>query len=191
VALARLSSRAAKRGPWWAAAVPLVALALVLVDLYPTSIPTLASAVPRPYAAIAADRGQGAVLEVPLQWRTGFGQYGDTSGDDTITMYYATRHHKPLVGGMVARYPARRLRLILDDPLYRQVMDLQAPEDPGYPTEFDAAELRQAGVGYVVYHRDRPRPRAAAYLTGLHLPVLADDGTVIVWKVPGSVAAGG
>jgi len=124
------------------------------------------------------------VLEVPLQWRTGFGQYGDTNGDHTITMYDAVRHGKPLVGGMVARYPDRRLQRILDDPLYQQIMDLQATDDPGYPTEFDATELQQAGIGYVVYHRDQPRPRAEAYLAGLHLPVLADDGTVVVWKVP-------
>ena len=184
VAVARLSVLAAGRDRRLAAAVPVVALALLLVEFYPRSIPTQPTAVPRPYAAIAADRGQRAVLEVPLQWRTGFGQYGDTNGDHTISMYYAVRHGKPLVGGMVARYPDRRLQLVLDDPLYRQVMDLQAAEDPGYPTVFDATDLQRAGIGYVVYHRDQPRPRAEAYLAGLHLPVLADDGTVIVWRVP-------
>src|SRR5581483_10412726 len=108
VAVARLAAVAGRRGRRWAVAVPVVALALVLVESYPTTIPRLQTAIPRPYGAIAADPGQGAVLEVPLQWRTGFGQWGDTGGDDTMAMYYATRHHKPLVGGMVARYPARR-----------------------------------------------------------------------------------
>ncbi|HLJ09124.1 MAG TPA: hypothetical protein VKX24_11335 [Acidimicrobiia bacterium] len=184
VAVARLSVLAGRRNRRWAVAVPIAALAFVLVESYPATIPLQKTAVPRPYAAIAADPGQRAVLEVPLQWRTGFGEFGDTNGDHTIAMYDAVRHGKPLVGGMVARYPERRLRMILTDPLYEEVMDLQAPEDPGYPTTFGVADLAQAGIGYVVYHRDQPRPRAEAYLAGLHLPVLADDGTVIVWKVP-------
>jgi hypothetical protein len=35
-----------------------------------------------------------------------------------------------------------------------------------------------------VYHRDRNRPAALAYLSDLRFPVLADDGAVLVWKVP-------
>jgi hypothetical protein len=51
-------------------------------------------------------------------------------------------------------------------------------------TTLTADDLRQAGIGYVVYHRDDPRPAVEAYLSDLHLPVLADDGTVLVWKIP-------
>ena len=35
-----------------------------------------------------------------------------------------------------------------------------------------------------VYHRTDGRPAALAYFERLHLPVLADDGNVTVWKVP-------
>ncbi|MDQ1565337.1 MAG: hypothetical protein QOF96_217 [Actinomycetota bacterium] len=138
--------------------------------------------IPRPYAAIAADPTSRAVLEVPTQWRTGFGDYGDTEGDHSIFLYYATRHHKPLVSGMVARYPVQARRQLLNEPLYRELIDLENGA-ASLPT-FGVDDLRQLGIGYIVYHRDRPRPAAEAYLTGLQLPVLADDGTVLVWKVP-------
>jgi hypothetical protein len=96
-------------------------------------------------------------------------------------MYYATRHGKPLVGGMVARLPRRLVEDFLATPLYAQVVNLQAGK-PG--ATFTAADLRQMGIGFVVYHRDRPRPEAERYVASLGLPVLADDGTVVAWKVP-------
>jgi hypothetical protein len=87
-----------------------------------------------------------------------------------------------MVSGMVARYPARSRKALLDIPLFAQVVGLQQGDLAS--TTFSAADLHDAGVGYVVYHRDRPRPAAEAYLADLRLPVLADDGTVLVWKVP-------
>jgi hypothetical protein len=139
------------------------------------------------------------VLEVPLQWHTGFGRYGDADGSHLIFMYYATRHGKPLVGGFAARYPQRDLDEMLRLPVYDQLLGLlpQAPPGTYHPIPagrppgaehprpcFTAADLRRLGIGYVVTHRDIPRPEAEAYIDGLHLPVLADDGTVIVRKVP-------
>jgi hypothetical protein len=183
LAIARLM--AGRRGPMaWRRGllVPAVALVLVVVEFFPRSIPILQPAIPRPYSAIAADPGRRAVLEIPLQWRTGFGDFGDLQGDHTIFMYYATRHGKPLAGGMVARYPERSRKALLDHPLYSQVIALQGGDLA--VADFDAADLRRAGIGYVVYHRDRGRPVALVHLESLGLPVLADDGTVLVWKVP-------
>jgi hypothetical protein len=180
LALARLP-RGRPRLAW---AAPAVALVLVLVEFWPRWVPTQPAAIPAAYRAIAADRGRGAVLEIPLQWRTGFAVYGDTSKDHTMFLYYATGHGKPLVSGMVARYPAGRMGQILDNPVYRDVVDLQQPR-PTRRATFTAADLRASGIGYVVFHRDRsPGPWAKAYLAGLGLPQLADDGTIQVWKVP-------
>ncbi|HYT39039.1 MAG TPA: hypothetical protein VEN99_05990 [Acidimicrobiia bacterium] len=179
LALARLVARR----PALRVAAPAVALALVMVEFFPKQIVTQPPAIPRPYAAIAADAGHRAVLEIPLQWRTGFGDFGDVHSDHSIFLYYATRHGKPLAGGMVARYPKRSRQAMLDNPIYAQVVPLQEG-DPGFMATFDAVDLRRAGIGYVVYHRNEGRPAALAYLDRMHLPVLADDGTVLVWKVP-------
>ncbi|MGH8999114.1 MAG: hypothetical protein ACRDY7_06945, partial [Acidimicrobiia bacterium] len=172
-------------GRGWA--LPAAALAVVVVECFPKYVLTQAAAIPRPYHALADQPGDEAVLEIPLQWRTGFGAYGDRGGDHTIFMYYATRHGKPLVGGMVARYPDRDLRRIMTEPVYSEVLALQDTSSGTagtYTATFTAADLADLGVGWVVYHRDRPRPRARAYLSELDMPVLADDGTVVIWEVP-------
>lgn len=181
VTLASLS----RRHPRWAWALCAAALAVTLVEFLPGGLSMHPTAVPEPYHRIAADAGGGAVLEIPLQWQSGTSVVGDTAvvRDDTIFVYYATVHGRPLVSGYLSRYPERRLTRLSAIPLYRQVLALG--KEPGFddrPT-FDASDLRRQGIGYVVYHRDRPWPAAYAYLSGLGLPVLADDGTIVVWKV--------
>ena len=52
------------------------------------------------------------------------------------------------------------------------------------PVSLDATQLRRAGIGYVVYHRDRPVPPVLSWLNTSRLPVAADDGTVVVFAVP-------
>lgn len=174
-----------RRRPDRARLIVAVAMVVILVEFLPSPVRTTPSEVAAPYHRIAADPGQGAVLEVPLQWQSGVSFVGDrvTGRDDTIFMYYATVHGKPLVSGYVSRYPAERLARLTATPLYRQILALG--REPGYddPATFDAAALRRQGIGYVVYHRDRPWPDAFTYLSGLGLPVLADDGTIVVWKV--------
>ncbi|HVW34853.1 MAG TPA: hypothetical protein VHL53_20130 [Acidimicrobiia bacterium] len=183
VALARLSRLLGRRSARLGLVAPALALVLVMVEFFPVGIVTQKPAIPRPYAAIARDPGHKAVLEIPLQWRTGFGDFGDTHSDHSIFLYYATRHGKPVANGMVARYPQKSRQAVLDNPIYAQVVPLQEGARD-FTATFDAYDLRQAGIGYVVYHRADGRPAALAYFSGLKLPVLADDGSVLVWKVP-------
>jgi len=53
---------------------------------------------------------------------------------------------------------------------------------------FGIDDLRRERVDYVVYHRDNPQPKALEYITRLHLPVLAEDREMTVWKVPSPTA---
>jgi len=179
--------------------VAAVALALMLAESLPATTTTLPVAIPAAYRAVARDPGRGAVLEIPVQWRTGYGNYGEWNGDQTLFLYYATRHGKPMVNGVLPRYPRRKLDQLLRTPVYDQLLGFftdaspatyqpvpagRPPGQPHAPATFGAADLRALGIGYVAYHRDRPRPAAFDYLSRLGMPVLADDGTVIVWKVP-------
>jgi hypothetical protein len=195
LALTRLERRHRRAG----LAVSGVVLALILAESLPKTTTTLPAATPAAYRKIAADPGRGAVLEIPLQWHTGYGNYGEWDGDHSVFLYYATEHGKPVVNGVLPRYPVRNLDRLQRLPVYDQLLGFQtdaapttyqplpAGRPPGEahpPPTFRAADLEHLGIGYVVYHRDRPRPAAFDYLTRLGLPVLADDGTVIVWKVP-------
>ena len=166
--------------------LPATAMAILLVEVFPTGLPLQPATIPAAYQAIERDHNDKAVLELPLQWRDGFGQIGDSSPprDDTLFMYFAAMHGHPVVGGMVARLPLERLRRLESIPLYRQVLALQ--HEPGFTDapSFSAADLRSLDIGYVVYHLDRPLPDAASYIQRLDLRRISDDGTVTVWAVP-------
>jgi len=183
ITIARVAARARPLAGWL---LPAGVLLVTLIELLPGRAYLLSARVPAPYTAIARDPAAAAVLEVPLQWHEAFRVVGDTSPYryDAIFLYYATVHGKPLVGGVASRYPKARFDALSSIPVYRQLLDLQG--EPGYsdPPAFTAADLKRLGIGFVVYHRDLPEQRAFDYLSALGLPVLADDGTVIVWKVP-------
>ena len=174
-----------RRKPRWAWPVMAAALILVTLEFLPGSLASRVPEVPRPYHRIRSDPNRGAVLEVPLQWASAAAVLGDRAADreHTVFMYYATVHEKPLVSGYVSRYPSRRLRELTSVPVYRQMLALG--DEPGFldPPSFRSDDLRRLGIGFVVYHRDRPQPRAFEYLKGLGLTTLDDDGTVVVWRV--------
>ena len=86
---------------------------------------------------------------------------------------------------MVARLPNARWDALQGVPVYQQVLSLQGDSAPQPPT-FGAGDLARLGIGWVVYHRDRPFPEVLAYVQRLGLPVIADDGTTVVYGVPAS-----
>lgn len=184
IALTRVLRNRSARGQW---AVFAVVLVVTMVELLPVPTVRLQSPdVPAAYRVIQHSQDDDAVLEVPLFWRDGFGQYGDSvAHEHSIFLYYATRHGHPVSNGMVARLPqARWHRLLADFPPYRQLLALQ--HQPGFTdaATFTAHDLRAMGIGWVVYHRDVPMPDALAYLQTLGLQGAADDGQVVVWRVP-------
>lgn len=166
--------------------ISLIALTLLTIECLPGSVPVVTDPkIPAAYTAIRNDPGNGAVLEVPIQWRDGFIRIGDSKAnrDDTVFLYYATEHEKPLVNGMTARYPDRNEIALKDIPVYEQIISMQE-DGPTVPVTFNTKDLSDLGIGYLVMHRDRYFPAVYDYIQKLNLPVLADDGTVIVWKVP-------
>ncbi len=178
IALARLAER--KHLTWLA---PLLALSLVLVEFLPPPAITFDTLIPDPYLAIAADPSPGAVLEIPIEWRTGLGGVGDPRSD-TIYLYYATAHRRPVVSGMVARYPQRKVESLFGVPLYRQVLALQGEMGFEDPPQFSWHDLNRLGIRFVVLHREHAPAAPENYLSTLRLPVLADNGDMVVWKVP-------
>lgn len=175
------------RSPRWQWGLLLLAAAVTTVELLPPADLRLQSPhVPAAYAVIQHAPNHDAVLEVPLFWRDGFGQYGDQVHEDSIFLYYATRHGHPVSNGMVARLSGARKQRLIAYPAYSQLLTLQHQAGFKSPATFTAADLRGMGFGYVVYHRDRPMPDALAYIETLGMQQIADDGTVVVWRVPAS-----
>lgn len=178
LSLAELARRAVPRAP----VVLVVLLGITTLDLFPTGLPQRDGTVPEPFEAIADDPAEGAVLEIPIQWYTGEQVIGDNS--DFSFLLHAVVHQKPIVSGGASRLPDWRLDALRDVAVYREVLALQGAEGFDERADFDADDLMRLGISYVVYDRGRPAPDAFAYFTSLDLPVLADDGRVLVWQVP-------
>jgi hypothetical protein len=160
-----------------------IVCAVTVVELYPRDLPSRPD-VPDVYERIAADSSDAAVLELPVKFSTTQAQVGFEGHDeDFMYLLYAIAHEHPIVSGAVSRYPDDDLAELLRVPVYRQLLALGG--EPGFeePAEFDEGDLADLGIGFVVYHRDDPDPRVRSYIEALDLPVLADDGTVIIWTV--------
>jgi hypothetical protein len=183
VALARILRNRSRSWQWqWG--LPALVLVVTMVELLPgPRVPVQANEAPAAYKAIERSRDQGAVLEVPLFWRDGFGQVGSTDNQDLL-LYYATQHERPVVNGMIARLPVKRRAALYGFPVFRQLLTLQG--QPGFsdPVAFTSGHLRELGISFVVYHRSRPMPQVLNYLELLQMEKLADDGDTIVWRVP-------
>lgn len=172
----------------WPRRAHLIAGLAVLVtafELFPRSLPIRDPGISEVYEAIANDEAQGAVLEIPIKWSTTQEQIGFEGNDeDFLFLLYQTVHRRPTVSGAVSRFPDEDLTRLVETPLYRQVLALGGETGYDDPATFDRRDLEALDIDFVVYHRDDAAPAALAYLRSLQLPVLADDGTVIAWKVP-------
>lgn len=175
--VAHLARRVPRARYLWAAAC-----VIVLVEFTGGVIPTRAWVAPKAYDVITDDHGGRAVLEVPIFWSMSTHQIGGPCCFDQLQA--AAVHGHPIVSGATSRYPERRWRELVATPVYLQVLTLSGVEGADTPATFDAADLRDLGIGWVVFHRDHPQPRVEEYVRGLGLTKVADDGTVVVYEVP-------
>ena len=100
----------------------LVLVSLVLAaDYLPAPFPLTALDRPEIYETLRDRREHGAVCELPLGIRDGFGEHG--SFDDRV-LFYQTIHQRPLVGGFIARLPAAVITTYQGDPLLAGLLRL-------------------------------------------------------------------
>ena len=156
--------------------LPLTLTAVIAFELLPAPLP--AQRVPPPDAVdayLARQDDGGAVAEVPLGLRDGFGEAGRF---DHRALGHQLWHERPLVGGFVARLPTSVRAAQLGSPPIALL--LEASTTDGTPVELTpgfALALATAGVRYVVVNRDtfvsERLPRAALEAAGLTLVTTA------------------
>ncbi len=131
-----------------------VLAALTLLDFWPAPYPTTtltASAMDVTLRSLP----DGAVLELPLGIRDGFGERGRLAH---ASLYHQTVHEHPLVGGFVARLSDRVRRQHENDAVLAPLMALSAGEPPPAPDALRSPDDSLAcAVRYVVV----PAPTAA------------------------------
>ena len=159
----------------------LAGVSLVLVaDFFPAPFPLVELKPPGIYETLRDRPERGAVCELPLGIRDGFGEQG--AFDDRV-LFYQTIHGRPLVGGFVARLPRAVVEAYDGDPLLAGLLRLSARDhavestQPLPDRQLAADRLREDGIAFVVLNRETASGALADYVDRvLPLARVADEG---------------
>ena len=125
---------------------------LLALECVPAPPPTYVPDVPSQYAALRNHPRPGAVCELPLGIRDGF---GETGRFDSAVLLHQTLHERPIVGGFLARLEPRVARDYAAMPVIGSFLRLSSggklSEEPAVTTPREAASsLASAGIAFVV-----------------------------------------
>jgi hypothetical protein len=142
-----------------------VALA-VLVDFMPgPPFPIVTLDSPALYQTLRAREEPGAVCELPMGIRDGF---GETGAFDERVLLYQTVHQRPVVGGYISRLPSHVTAAYTTDPLLAGLLSLSANgerEPSPLPDRATASRrLRANGIKFIVLNRDRAKADLIDYV---------------------------
>jgi hypothetical protein len=167
--------------------VVLVAALAVAVDFIPAPFPLTPLNRPGLYETLRERPELGAVCELPLGIRDGFGQRGTW---DDRTLFYQTIHERPLVGGFVARLSPSLVAAYERDPLLSALLRLSsrpthAETGPPLPDRLVAArQFREDHIAFVVLNRATASPALVDYAQRvLPLQLVASDGSRSLYAV--------
>ena len=142
----------------------LVAL-LLIVDYVPAPFPMVALEHPAVYDLLRNRPEQGAVCELPLGLRDGFGERGVF--DDRV-LFYQTIHQRPIVGGFVARLPRSVTTAYREDVLLDALLTLSSGNASGVPPmperRLASDKLREDGIRFVILDRTKSSPALINYV---------------------------
>jgi hypothetical protein len=161
--------------------VAVVATLFVLFEYLPAPYPSILLEIPQMYSQLRS-AGPGAVIELPMGLRDGFGQVGMF---DDRTLFYQTQHGHPLVGGFAARIPGSIRARYASLPVIRSLLRCSdpkgcepAPEDEKLGKTEAAFALRSIGVRYVVIDRTRATTELTVFIEKvLPLTLLASESS--------------
>jgi hypothetical protein len=157
------------------AAVVAIALgALVLLEYWSWPFPTRSPDVPGFYHQLAREPGDFAIVDLPI-----------TNDLSKEYMYYQTVHGKATVTGHVSRPPEGAYGFIEGNGLLRALWQGRQPDPAGDPAA-EMAALADAGVRYVIVHKDHLDEADLAALSAYlpTSPVFADERVLVYRTVP-------
>jgi hypothetical protein len=162
-----------------------------VIDLAPARPPLFAVERPALYETLRSRPEEGAVCELPMGLRDGFGETGRL---DMRVMFYQAIHERPITGGFVGRLSPRVIHAYEDDPVLGILLRLSggrplAGEHPLSPSEAGASLLR-AGIRFVVVNEDGAPADLLRYASsGLPLREVARDGNRDLYEISSSPTA--
>jgi hypothetical protein len=158
----------------------------ILMELWPATHPTLHLRVPGIYSSLSSLE-PGALLEVPLGVRDGFGELGRL---DHEALFHQTAHQRPMFGGFVARLSPRLRARYATEPILSSLLKLSSGESIS-PAAIDrdkavsAARLREWEVSVIVVRKEGASPELIRYVRDvLGARPIAQDETRELYAVP-------
>jgi hypothetical protein len=150
---------------------------LVAFEYWASPIPLTSINRPAVYATLAA-APPGAVCEVPFG--IGDGLSAGVGSQERRSLYYATLHEHPLVGGYIGRMPADAAQRYANMPIVGTLLRLSggdgsAPSTPASPAE--------SPCRYLVVDRPALSAPLQAYVRGLPLKLLGSDPSFDLYEV--------
>jgi hypothetical protein len=110
-----------------AIALAIVLAAAVLFEHLAVPMPLTDARVPAPYSELARAPEGGAVLQLPMGWRNGFGVFG---AEDTRVEWYQTVHGRPILSGNTSRNPAFKFEYFQRLPLLQAITGIEMYQPP-------------------------------------------------------------
>ena len=150
-----------------AVAASIVALA---VEFVAAPFPLTPLDHPAVYDVLAENRRPGAVLELPVGFRDGFGERGWM---DPMGLYYQTIHQRPMIGGFLARLPVHITAGTREEPVLAGLLAASRPDprtrfpSSRFSSEDAAGWLRQRHIAFVVFNRTIAPPELTSIVDGV------------------------
>jgi hypothetical protein len=110
-----------------AIALAILLAAAVLFEHLAVPMPLTDARVPAPYGELARQPEGGAVLQLPMGWRNGFGVFG---AEDTRVEWYQTVHGRPILSGNTSRNPAFKFEYFQRLPLLQAITGIEMYQPP-------------------------------------------------------------
>jgi hypothetical protein len=151
-------------------------IALLAFEFWDAPIPLTMLDRPAAYRELAAEP-QGGVCEVPFG--IGDGLSGGVGSQERRSLYYATVHEHPLVGGYIGRMPADTAQRYEDMPVVGALLRLS----DGRPDSSGPPDVRQSACRYFVVNRPRMSGELRAYVQQLPLDLVATDEERDIYRV--------
>jgi len=178
--MARLISEPSRRRLAWSLVI------LLALESIPARPPFGTPDMPSQYAALKARDGSGAVCELPLGLRDGF---GETGSFDSSVLLHQTMHERPIVGGFVARLPPSVARAYQAMPVIRTFLRLSAGgklsgEAPLLGPGEAASALAAEGIRFIVLDTRRASPDLVQFVqSGIALSRIGEEDGRIFYEV--------
>lgn len=121
---------------------------LICVEYLPLPYTTNRVDVPQFYRQMAKDPDEYGVIDTAV--------YGPSRPSRSHTLYYATIHKKPIVGGYISRSPKRALRFLEETPIIATLINGK-PALPTNQVDDALSTLAAYNIRYVITHNNEHR----------------------------------